>query len=385
MEHCRRSFSSVSHVSVVWLPWVAVVLFSFQAERAPCGEPLFSTIRGDENIVFYPTAAWQDESRTEWIVPIHGCVYEFEARELAVAAVKETLEWGGTSLTEEQQVTLRERLRFMTVDNHRGRTVVISLGTESFTLGKSGPDGHFRRDIRLSDAQVARIVEMPNSRRGELGFSAVMGAGDTRVFRGSVVCIPPTGVTVISDIDDTIKRTQVRDLRAMLRASFLEPFVPVSGMAHLYQDWHRQNEAQIWYVSATPWQLYDPLSRFLSAETFPQGPITLRKVRFKDKSLAELIRAPENYKRKTISEILSRFPMRRFVLVGDSGEKDPEVYGDLARRCPKQVAGVLIRDVTGEAEGSARYSAAFRGVPSHIWRVFKRPEEALDFPTPSVR
>jgi phosphatidate phosphatase APP1 len=67
------------------------------------------------------------------------------------------------------------------------------------------------------------------------------------------------------------------------------------------------------------------------------------------------------------------FPKRRFILVGDSGEKDPEIYGALARSQPGRIVGIFIRDVTGDA--AARYEAAFRGVPRETWAVFKDPAE----------
>ena len=61
--------------------------------------------------------------------------------------------------------------------------------------------------------------------------------GDQRVFIGDVSLFGKAGMTVISDIDDTIKITQVRDRRAALRNTFLEPFAPVPGMAKVYSGW----------------------------------------------------------------------------------------------------------------------------------------------------
>jgi phosphatidate phosphatase APP1 len=63
------------------------------------------------------------------------------------------------------------------------------------------------------------------------------------------------------------------------------------------------------------------------------------------------------------------------MLVGDSGEHDPEIYGELARKHPEQVVRVLIRDVTGEAADADRYRTAFQGVARKKWAVFKRPAE----------
>lgn len=61
--------------------------------------------------------------------------------------------------------------------------------------------------------------------------------------------------------------------------------------------------------------------------------------------------------------------------MGDSGEKDPEIYGELARRHPEQIEAIYIRDVTGEGPEAERYGEAFRDVPEGKWRVFKEAGE----------
>jgi phosphatidate phosphatase APP1 len=65
--------------------------------------------------------------------------------------------------------------------------------------------------------------------------------------------------------------------------------------------------------------------------------------------------------------------------VGDSGEKDPEIYGQVAREFPRQVRGIFIRDVTDENRASERYKRAFREVPEPAWVVFQSSSELLSF------
>ena len=62
-------------------------------------------------------------------------------------------------------------------------------------------------------------------------------------------------------------------------------------------------------------------------------------------------------------------------LIGDSGERDPEAYGTLARSHPAQIEHIFIRDVTGEKADAARYRAAFREVPAERWKIFIEPKE----------
>ena len=81
------------------------------------------------------------------------------------------------------------------------------------------------------------------------------------------------------------------------------------------------------------------------------------------------------YKRAVISPMLKMFPDRRFVLVGDSGEKDPEIYGELARNHPGQIVRIFIHNVTKEGQEAPRYKAAFRELPASLWQVFDDPAE----------
>ncbi|MFM8471099.1 MAG: phosphatidate phosphatase App1 family protein, partial [Limisphaerales bacterium] len=183
-----------------------------------------------------------------------------------------------------------------------------------------------------------------------------------------------TGLSVISDVDDTIKVSHVRDRRALLRKTFYEPFQAVDGMAAVYRAW-ATNGANFHYVSASPWQLYEPLAEFTATNGFPAGSWHLKQFRVKDGSFLALFDSPEHYKPAVIEPMLRQFPNRRFILVGDSGERDPEIYGALARKFPQQVHRIYIRDVTDEDAEAARYQTAFKDVPRERWSVFRQPSE----------
>ena len=169
-------------------------------------------------------------------------------------------------------------------------------------------------------------------------------------------------MTVISDIDDTVKVSEVTDRQKLLVNTFLRPFRVVDGIPALYRKWS-DSGAVFCFVSSSPWQLYEPLLKWMTAEKFPPATFELQRVRFKDTSLLKLFGDPLKSKLQRIEPILKRFPGRRFVLVGDSGEKDPEVYGELARRFPTQAAAILIRNVTHERASDARFRIAFESVP----------------------
>jgi phosphatidate phosphatase APP1 len=92
-----------------------------------------------------------------------------------------------------------------------------------------------------------------------LQFHGVTGPGELlHRFRGEALIVPPQGVSIISDIDDTIKRTQVRDRREMLLNTFARRFEAAPGMAAYYRALAQAPDTRFHYLSASPIQLYPP-------------------------------------------------------------------------------------------------------------------------------
>lgn len=155
------------------------------------------------------------------------------------------------------------------------------------------------------------------------------------------VLVPPTEARfgVVSDIDDTILRTGVQNVRHMVRRTFLGSAVtrtPFTGAAELYQDL-AAGVNPIFYVSSSPWNLHAFLVAFLSYRGFPPGPVLLR----------DLLGNAEGREPKhgRIQEILDLHPNLPFVLIGDSGEKDPQIYADIVAANPGRILAVYIREV----------------------------------------
>lgn len=330
-----------------------------------------SNLKRDQEVVFFPTLACRSGSNC-WDLTIRGCVYEPDKRTLALALIRAALGLEHVSLTREENKLFAERARLFMVDHKGGRKVVIRIGETEFTLPKTGANGDFSTVIQLSDAQVQELRNLSAALR------AVLPVKDNRIFTGNLSFFDDAGIIVISDIDDTIKITQVHDRKATLRNTFLEPFRPVPGMADLYNSWAQKAGAQFCYVSASPWQLYSPLADFIRSNGFPAGVFYLKSFRWKDESLFNLFEGPEKYKPGVIEPLMKKFPNRRFVFVGDSGERDPEIYGALAREHPQQVAKILIRDVTEEGPEADRFKIAFRELPLTLWEIFREPSEIAD-------
>ena len=367
-----------------------------------------TNLRPDEQIVFYPTVAQRVPGKTNlWRAQIRGCVFEFEKRRLLVATLEEALELKTAELTATQSVVFAERARLFLMDHERGKKVFIRCGTNEFFVGESSADGMFGAEVLLREMDLNRAGPEAGA-----PFTALLRPGEPRFFSGAVFPLEAEGVSVISDIDDTIKITEVRDKQATLRNTFLREFQAVPGMAEFYQllarnpltrpsatlspsDGERDgvrgrsenSDAQtspiaFHYISASPWQLYEPLAALVASNGFPAGTFELKEFRWKSRKFFSLFASPEKYKPGVIEPLLKQFPKRKFILIGDSGERDPEIYGALARKFPTQVIRIYIRDVTNEAAESERYQKAFRAVPRATWQIFRDPAE-LPPPPPS--
>jgi hypothetical protein len=355
---------------------LAVVLV---AAATPAAE--VTRLKPDEQIDFYPTPGQRVPGENAWKLEIRGCVFEPERRRTALALFREAMELKDVELSTAEQITFRERARLFLADHERGKRVFVRIGDKVYSIGKSGADGNFAGEVLLADSEAQKLRRRAAD-GSWLPFVAELPSGDSRRFAGQALLLEETGVSVISDIDDTIKITAVRDRRVMLRNTFLREFQPAPGMAEFYQTLARSNAATFHYVSASPWQLHPTLAEFVQANGFPAGTFHLKEFRWKDRSFFSLFSDPERYKLGVIEPLLKRFPKRRFILVGDSGERDPEIYAKLAGRFPAQIAGIYIRDVTGETAESRRYREVFRGIARDVWRVFREPGDMVEATSP---
>lgn len=333
-----------------------------------------SDLKRDETVLFYPGYARLEADGKTWSLGVQGSVFQPEAesikRTLLIAGVRKAL---GVESNSPQARVLDVRLRPFLVDHKKGRQIAVRLGSGDYDLGKSTADGQLAAQVSLPEADVPKSLA-GNSDGRWVSFETVLPENDRRRFLGRVQLIPPTGLSVISDIDDTIKITEVRDRKAMLANTFLREFQPVPGMADLYRQLAQQGAA-FHYVSGSPWQLYEPLSQFVRGSNFPPGTFHLKHFRLSDPSSLSKLSSQEDYKPPIIESLLAAFPGRRFVLIGDSGEKDPEIYAGIARKHPKQVAAIFIRNVSDEAADNPRMLKAFEGLAGDRWRLFRQPDE----------
>jgi len=338
-------------------------VFFLLAMAAPL-EPPASTINDDEVVQFFPTYGYRSDAR-EWALRVHGWIYEPEGREDLVRGVLDLIELDSDEPLD--RALLTARISLFLVDSERDERIRVRVADQTFLLPPSGANGHFEGQVRIR-------ATPENDAPTELPLHAVLSEGDSRTFRGTVRLIEAEGLSIISDIDDTIRSAGVADTEALVSGTLGRPYEAAPGMAPLYQRWAQEHGAAFHYVSGSPWQLSRVIEAFLAEAGFPAGSLHLRELRLSDTdTVAAFFDPPVETKRAAIERILADFPRRRFILVGDSSERDPELFGEFARRHIGQVRKVLIREVGNGS--SARYAEAFEGVSGARWTVFRQASE----------
>jgi phosphatidate phosphatase APP1 len=183
------------------------------------------------------------------------------------------------------------------------------------------------------------------------------------------VLVPPATAKlgVISDLDDTVVQTGATDARALLRSVFLanaRTRLPFAGVATLYRALQEGTDGgqnnPVFYVSSSPWNLYDVLAEFLAIREIPEGPLMLRDWGLSEREL--LPTSHGSHKIEAIRDIIELYPTLPFVLIGDSGQEDPEIYREIVARYPSRILAIYIRNVTPDARRTERIRALAREV-----------------------
>ena len=327
-----------------------------------------SDIKTDETVVFFRTAAWLDPSAQQWHVPIHGWIYETEDSTARKALFEEILqEQYDLETSAASEANFSRRINLMIADNERDKRIVIALAGRTHELPLSSANGHFETTLQIAASELES-----HAPDGLLTYMAVTAAAEHRQFIGEVRLLGATGLSIISDIDDTVKISNVTDHTSLLDYTFLRDFVAAPGMSELYAHWSERG-ASLHFVSSSPWQLYAPLREFLDDTGFPWATLSLKSVRFRDETFFNLFKKGTETKPVAIEAIIDRYPNRNFILVGDSGEQDPEVYAAIMHKYPDRILGIYIRNVTNESSDNARFAALFGDLEAARWTLFDDP------------
>lgn len=222
-------------------------------------------------------------------------------------------------------------------DERAGAPVSVSLpGSEREAV--TDAEGYFRIELAAAPALSP-------------GWQAILGRSGTAEGRGTLLVVPAHNTLgIISDVDDTILVSEVNDKGRLVANSLLKNALQravVQGAARVYERLAARNPlpaaAPLFYLSASPRQLSPAIQAFLDHNGFPRGVLITKRVT--NDATSEPIADQVAYKSAKIEEIFARLPHVRFVLVGDDGERDPEIYHQIRMRHPQRVEAVWIRRV----------------------------------------
>ncbi|WP_298551699.1 phosphatase domain-containing protein [uncultured Algibacter sp.] len=227
-------------------------------------------------------------------------------------------------------------------------------------------DGWVNLEFSYQKEQLKRIIQSQNRFPGEM-----------------LIPSKKASFGVISDIDDTILQTGLTSVLKwrVLINTLLTPAgkrLPLEGAPEFYHLLHKGKTGletnPIFYVSHSPWNLYRYLEFFLNKNNFPKGPIVLRSFPkyFPKKSQDE---KPE--KHKEIINILKTYPTLKFILIGDSGEHDPDIYMEIAESYPDRILAIYLRSVNHKKK-MLRVSALYDGYNTTPVLLVENSEQAIE-------
>lgn len=230
--------------------------------------------------------------------------------------------------------------------------VHIRMGETQATI-ETDRDGYFQAHIELTHTIPAEAIW--HSAKLQVVADTATISAETEVY------IPPanTDLIVISDIDDTVMYTGVANKLKMFYRLFMEKAqerTAFPGVAALYRALYGGVEGNrkrpMLYVSRGPWSIYEVLELFFNLNRIPAGPVLfLREWGISLKR--PWPRKAEDHKIEVICNMLALYNDLPFILIGDSGQHDPEIYTEIVRVYPERVRAIYIRRVKEDPERDA--------------------------------
>ena len=290
-----------------------------------------------------PVAASARDPGRLIVYPSHGSPTAFVAR--------------GRFIEDEGDQTPRKRasklrnawntLRTLESDEIKGATLRVVVAREHAFTVQTDDDGVWQVEARLDAPLAPGRQPVIVTAIDDKGHPAPPGRGWLYVLPAS------PGVAVISDFDDTVVHTGVTSKRQLLKNSLgrnAAQLKVVRGAPATYRAFLQAGARAVFYVSGSPQNFTERVEAFLRKNGLPHGPLFLKNFG-KDPTFAQ-----DTFKLGHLRRILAAHPEARFLLVGDSGERDPEIYAQLRGQLPQQVLGIVIRRVEGDSSPPGRFT-----------------------------
>lgn len=281
------------------------------------------------------------------IIPYRGFGNRQEAR-----ITGRLLEWKNIEPARKQDSTWKNLKamwkRFQSTEIPDARIQAEFLG-ETYTT-KTDEEGYFEFVVKVNDKLDNDLLWHPVTLR----LLDKIGKNEGPVeAEGQLLIAPPEAeFGIISDVDDTVLKTQATSFIRMMKQTFLHNAstrLPFKGVAGFYRALHMGGHKDrfknpLFYVSSSPWNLYDMLEEFWEINKIPAGPFLLRDLGLDETKFIKS--AHLDHKLKQVEMVFSYTGKLPFILIGDSGQHDPEIYKQVVHDFPGRVKAIYIRDVS---------------------------------------
>ncbi|KAK3946241.1 hypothetical protein QBC46DRAFT_248036 [Diplogelasinospora grovesii] len=367
----------------------------------PTGTAVMSKLGlSDSDIAPLPTqvlnvpayANWTDQG---WNVRVHGNVYKVPNLTESKLNSLANIFLIGTDITDlpgPQQTQARNLTSEIFVVQQKDVNVTVTFANDVAVEPQN--DGG-----AINAAGGAQSIQLPYSTTAEGDFDAWLTLANTSSSSGghmlagnattriqtlnmyingtdtgnaTAYLVPPTGITVVSDIDDILRVTKIWDPKEGLLNSFARPFTPWLNMPEIYSNWSTSlQDFHFHYLTTTPEQVTRNYMDFIF-KTYPLGSFDTRPLNFSDVNATLAIR------KSLLNKIFQTFPQRKFIVVGDTSNSDiMSDYPQLAKDYPNQLLCILLRN-SSSTDSTDKFpydTSGFQGLPQNQYMFFNVPDD----------
>ncbi|CAF1076157.1 unnamed protein product [Rotaria sordida] len=349
--------------------WKCINVFILLFLLEKCALTYHFLISSETELILVPSVAFRYHSPTmeltalaqpsdDWILYAQGWLF----RENPFRSILAT-----SALSTAVGDAEEKRVSYFTASGKRNTPLCIE-GLKREMCAKTDKDGLIIKQFKLSNDDIEQF-RIPGGSGGKVEYSAST-FDKTIQTRGEIFLCDDNGISIISDIDDTVKITGVTSIRSILRNTFSGEYRAVSGMSERYRHYESLYNATFHYLTASPDQLYPFLREFFEREQFPLGSYHMRHFTWLDSNFFQFFSSKSFIKQKT--KILYMFfqetRSRQFILFGDVFQKDPEIYANIYEKYPDRILKIFIR--VAKKNKSNRLNKVFKNIPKNKWATF---------------
>ncbi|KIW03064.1 uncharacterized protein PV09_05713 [Verruconis gallopava] len=336
-----------------------------------------------------PYGNWTDQG---WNVRFHGNVYKQPNTSIDKLNELANVFLIGTSIQDlpaDQQAQARNLTAEIFVVQQGNETVTLNLEPAP-SAGSSGEPGG---GGAVQAPGGTQNLTLPYPTTGEGDFDVFMPIQQGNLMAGNATqeiqrlnvyangsdlgnatayLVPPTGFTVVSDIDDILRITKIYEPKEGLLNSFARPYVQWENMPDIYANWSRSiPNIHFHYLTTTPEQVTRNYMDFIY-KTYPGGSFDTRPLNFSN------VDATLSIRKFLLDKIFDTFPTRKFILVADTSNSDVmRDYPQLATDRPDQVQCIFLRNTSATDSGDKfpYDTSGFKGIPQNKYMFFKVPDD----------